>query len=93
MDKTVTQANEASPPLLTRVGELKVNGRSVVVGTELSIKGQPGRFRFVEYVVAAGAKHDWITVWGGSENHRAYRSFDPDRIRTVHRVEKLRPTK
>jgi hypothetical protein len=68
---------------------LKVNGRHVTPGTELSIRGVRGRFRFVEKVTTeAGA--EWVTVYGGTKNEGAFRSFDPDRISTVHSVAKRR---
>jgi hypothetical protein len=30
----------------------------------------------------------WIDVWGGPKNAPALRSFSPERVRTVHRIEK-----
>jgi len=74
-----------------RSAEITVNGRRVVSGTELSIRGVPGRYRFVEHVrTPPGA--EWITCLGkaraGEPVH--FRSFHPDRVKTVHRVTKLR---
>jgi hypothetical protein len=65
------------------------NGRHIERGTELSIKGERGRFRFISHVsTEAGA--EWITVVGGPAKVTMTRSFKPDRIRTVHRLTKTR---
>lgn len=66
--------------------ELQVNGRHVAPGTELSIKNERGRFRFVKHVVTATT--EWIDVWGGVKGREQMRSFRPDRIKTVHYVNK-----
>lgn len=68
------------------ITELQVHGRKVAPGTELSIKGQRGRFRFVKFVTTATT--EWIDVWGGPKGHEQMRSFRPDRIKTVHYVNK-----
>lgn len=58
-------------------------GRHLEPGTEVSIKGERGRFRFVAHVVSdSGA--EWIDVIGGSKGVRMFRSFRPDRIKVVH---------
>jgi hypothetical protein len=73
----------------TVVEEWAAHGRRVERGTELSIAGERGRFRFVAHVrTAAGA--EWIDVYGGPEGRAACRSFTPDRIRTVHRTRRTR---
>lgn len=59
------------------------SGRHVEVGTELSIKGERGRFRFVEHVVTEKG-HEWICVVGGPKGTKTFRFFRPERIRTVH---------
>lgn len=69
--------------------EWTYNNRKVVPGTELSIRGEPGRFRFVKHV-QTGAGAEWVDVWGGPSNRECYRAFRPERIRTVHRVNKTR---
>ncbi len=72
-----------------RSAEFSANGRKIVKGTELSITGEPGaRFKFMEYVVAP--KGDWISVVGGRKGEKSWRSFAPERIKRVHRVEKVR---
>ncbi len=72
-----------------RSTSITVNRRSVEPGTELSIRGEPGRFVFVEHVrTPKGAA--WVTCIGGIAGRAEYRSFDPARIKTVHRVSKRR---
>jgi hypothetical protein len=62
---------------------VQINGRTVIPGTELRIRGERGRFRFIKYVkTPAGA--EWIDVWGGPKNCEQWRSFRLDRVRTVH---------
>lgn len=59
------------------------SGRHVEPGTEVSIKGERGRFRFVEHVVTdKGA--EWISVVGGPKGVSTWRAFRPERIRRVH---------
>lgn len=71
--------------------EMTVNGRAVVVGTEVSIKGESGRFRFVKHVKTP--KCEWVDVVGGPANSQKYRSFRPEAVKTVHRLKKIRPKK
>lgn len=66
------------------------NGRHVTPGTELSIKGESGRFAFRRY--ALSARSEWIDVYGGKAGHEAFRSFDPARVIRVHRTIKRRPS-
>lgn len=61
--------------------ELQINGRNVSRGTELKIRGQRGRFRFIKYVKTETT--DWVDVWGGprhSENWRSFRLADVVRV-------------
>lgn len=61
------------------------SGRRVEAGTELSIVGERGRFRFVEHVLTpAGA--EWISVVGGPRGVRTWRAFRPERVKRVHRL-------
>lgn len=62
--------------------EMKFNGRIIEKDTELSIKGESGRFRFIKHVKTPEC--EWIDVVGGREKYRQFRSFRPDRIKTVH---------
>jgi hypothetical protein len=66
-----------------------INGHTVTPGTELSIKGERGRFRFIKHVQRrrpSGEEVEWIDVWGGPKHSPQLRSFRPDRVRTVHRI-------
>lgn len=62
--------------------ELQVNGRKIVPETELSITGEAGRFRFIRHVKTETS--EWIDVVGGRKGWTMWRSFNQDRIRTVH---------
>lgn len=64
------------------------NGRTISKGTEVSIRGERGRFRFVQHVVTS--KTEWIDFVGGVKGYEKYRSFSPDRIRRVHRIPRTR---
>lgn len=63
-----------------------INGQTVIPGTELSIKGERGRFRFIKWVRRPGRNTEWIDVWGGPKHAPQLRSFRPERVRTVHRI-------
>lgn len=65
---------------------LKINGRIVEPGTELSITGERGRFRFVAVFTGDGS----LTCYGGTQGHEMFRSFRPERVRTVHSKSKTR---
>lgn len=63
--------------------------RHVQPGTELSIIGVSGRFRFVRHVRTATA--EWIDVVGGTKaGGDRTRSFRPERVRAVHRIARMR---
>ena len=72
-------------------GVVAVNGRVLVPGTEVSIKGERGRFRF-QYATTTSRGRIVLTFVGGVGQTQAYRSFYPERVATVHRVAKMRPT-
>lgn len=63
-------------------------GFLVTRGTELSITGERGRFRFYEHVVT-DKDAEWLTVIGGpgrgDHQTRQFRFFRPERVKTVHR--------
>lgn len=54
-------------------------GRYLDAGTEFSISGLRGRFRFIRYVEKNGAA--WIDAY---DKDKKYRAFRLDRIRTVY---------
>jgi hypothetical protein len=68
--------------------EIQINGRNVVVGTELSISDERGRFKFLQHVQTPTA--EWIDVIGGPTGTRMFRSFRSERVRRVHWKNKLR---
>ena len=67
--------------------EVKINGRSVTPGTELSIQGLRGRARFLRQITTPTAC--WIDVIT-PEPHKIQRSFNPDKVKTVHRLDRTR---
>ena len=69
--------------------DMEINGRRVAKGTELSIKGERGRFRFLRLVVTCKGS-TWIDVYGGKSGHETIRSFHPSKVKTVHRISRLR---
>lgn len=69
--------------------EVVINGRHVKPGTELSIRSERGRFRFIERVTTEGGA-SWLNVIGGTKGETMFRSFHEDRVRTVHVKAKLR---
>lgn len=68
--------------------EISVHGRRMAPGTELSIRGERGRFIFIKRVTTS--RTTWIDVVGGTKGHAQWRSFGEDRVRTVHRIAKTR---
>lgn len=63
---------------------LRVNGRIIESGTEISVSGEPGRFVF-RWMTGSS-----LTCWGGRLGHEMYRSFRIDQVRRVHSKPKLR---
>jgi hypothetical protein len=66
--------------------EIQINGRNITAGTEVSIRGERGRFRFIKHVKTD--KAEWVDVVGGPKGIRMWRSFRIDSVKTVHRVNK-----
>lgn len=64
-----------------------VNGRHLRPGTEVSIRGERGRFRFIRRVVNSDGV-EWLDFWGGPKGAEQWRSFYPARVRRVHRIKK-----
>jgi hypothetical protein len=64
-----------------------VNGRQLTPGTEVSIRGERGRFRFLRRVTMASGR-ECLDFWGGPTGCCQWRSFYPERVRTVHRIPK-----
>ena len=66
-----------------------VNGRHVDAGTELTIKDERGRFKFVRHVYNPHLDVEWVDVVGGAKGARQYRSFRQDKIKRVHYKNKM----
>ena len=73
----------------TRTREARANGRVLVPGTEFSVKGEPGRFRFM-YLTETPSGAVWLDAIGGPKGAPAWRSFHPSRVKRVHRLTKTR---
>jgi hypothetical protein len=88
-----TAPGDHVPPVLDwDVSEtFTANGRHLEPGTEVSIRGESGRFRFVRHVRRPNGV-EWLDFIGtDSKGHSAgWRSFRPSRVRTVHRLAKTR---
>lgn len=67
----------------------QVHGRWLTKGTEVSIRGERGRFRFIKAVERPGGIL-WLDFVGGPKHHAQWRSFGPERVKTVHRIAKTR---
>lgn len=89
MKRTQRSAGPAHPPDWEVSTDFVVNGRHLTPGTEASIRGERGRFRFLR-AVRTGAGAEWLDFVGGPTGHAQWRSFRPDRVRTVHRLVKTR---
>jgi hypothetical protein len=71
--------------------EWTTHGRKLVKGTELSIRGERGRFQFIRHVYNPRIDVEWVDVVGGTKGTKQSRSFSTDRIKTVHWKNKIRP--
>jgi hypothetical protein len=89
-DPTIRQPEDTEPEsldIVERVSqtEITINGRTVTPNTEISIRGESGRFTF-----RYSLRPDEVTVWGGDPQYEKWRTFKIDRVRTVHRKPRLR---
>ena len=73
------------PAHWTRSKEFSWNGRRIEPGTELKISGVRGRWRFQHHTRTDDGR-EWVDVIGGVRGALQWRSFRPERIRTVHRT-------
>lgn len=70
-----------------------INSRNVERGTELSIKGVRGRFKFIShtsYLKDDGSTGEYINVIGGHGGIVLSRTFLPEMVKTVHRKNRMR---
>lgn len=72
--------------------EAVANGRHLRPGTEVSIRRERGRFRFVNAQVTKEGKLV-LNFIGGAAGHEAFRSFYPERVRRVHRINRTWPNR
>lgn len=72
---------------------MTVHNRNLENGTEVSIRGERGRFQFIRHVYNPDIDVEWVDVIGGKKGVREMRSFRPDRIKRVHWKKTMRPTK
>lgn len=63
--------------------------RKLTEGTEVSIVGERGRFRYTGESVTGTGKVVYHFI-GGVDGHEQMRSFYPSRIKRVHRIPKTR---
>lgn len=83
------------PPGWQVADKFSWNNRHIEVGTELTVRGIRGRVRFVKHVTVleeineqwSEVKAEWIDA---IDRDKHFRSFAPERIRTVHRLNKTR---
>lgn len=66
-----------------------VNQRRLVPGTEVSISGKRGRFRFLNASYTSEGKLV-LNFVGGRSGHEMMRSFYPEQIKRVHRLNTTR---
>ncbi len=69
--------------------EVVANNRHLTPGIEVSVKGERGRFRFINAQMTSAGKLVCNFV-GGAAGHEAFRSFYPERIKRVHRIARTR---
>lgn len=81
----VTSTHHDPSAAWVREETCKVHGRTLTPGSEVSIFGERGRFRFQEAVTTEAGKH-WLWFTSAS----GFRAFYPERVRTVHRIAKTR---
>lgn len=75
----------AIPHGWTVTDEIQINGRYLRPGTEFKVAGQRGRFRFTRHVTTPTST--WVDA---RTSDGRFKSFDPDRIKTVHVKTRLR---
>jgi hypothetical protein len=66
------------------VSEVTIGRRKLVDGVVCTFTGVRGEFTFHSARVVDGVCQ-WLTVCGGTRNHRAWRHFTPGRLKSVKR--------
>ena len=72
-------------PAVEYLEEAFVNGRHIKPGTEVSITKERGRFRFINASMTSQGRLV-LNFVGGASGREALRSFYPERVRRVHRI-------
>lgn len=67
---------------MTRVTEVKFHGRNMDTTTEFHVPWE-GRFKFKYADLDDDGNIVAITCWGGPKGHGSWRTFAPERIKTV----------
>lgn len=67
--------------LFDKQESMKIHGRNVEKGTELSIDGVRGRMRFLAYVTNTETGVSWLDC---VDRDKHFRSFYVDRVKRVH---------
>lgn len=75
-----------STPDATLIIVPKANGRLLERGTEVSIRSERGRFRFISINRGDGSG----CFYGGPTGHEMYRDFPLARVRVVHAKKRTR---
>ena len=84
-------AKEDNPSAHWEVSEHIIhNGRHVEKGTEVTITGERGRFKFMRHVYNPAIDVEWIDCVGGKKGTWEWRSFRKERIKRVHYKKKIR---
>ena len=68
---------------------VRVHGRDLHPGTEVSISGERGRFRFIR-ATTTSTERVVLDFIGGQPGHECWRSFYPERIKSVYRLNRTR---
>ena len=84
-----TAARTASRTVPRSETVVRVHGRDLQPGTEVSISGERGRFRFIR-ATTTSAHRVVLDFIGGQPGHECWRSFYPERVKTVHRLNRVR---
>ncbi|ASR85277.1 hypothetical protein I5H06_gp27 [Mycobacterium phage SirPhilip] len=78
-----------APAVAVERPEVVVNGKVLEPGAEVSIAGERGRFRFVKSARTSTGRITCDFI-GPDDNTKCWRSFYPERIKTVHRLQRTR---
>lgn len=66
-----------------------MNHRKLETGTEVTITGERGRFRYQGQTTTSTGRTVYHFV-GGAAGRECFRSFYPERIKRVHRINRTR---